>query len=102
MNHLHAELLWWLRAIEAPLFLLLLWLVLGIKRDLDRRIESGDTRAESGLRRTREELAAFRLEVARTYVPLALIRDVDRRLTEQLVRIEERLEALRRDEERRP
>jgi hypothetical protein len=27
---------------------------------------------------------------------------VDRRLSEQLLRIEERLEALRRDEERRP
>jgi hypothetical protein len=35
-------------------------------------------------------------------VPLALIRDVDRRMSEQLLRIEERLEALRRDEERRP
>ncbi len=55
MSYLHAELFWWLRAIEGPLLLLLLWWVHGIKRDLDRRIETGDTRAESGLQRTREE-----------------------------------------------
>lgn len=96
------ELYWWLRAIEAPLFLLLLWLVHSIKRDLSHRIQHGDSLASSGLQRTREELAAFRMEVARTYVPLSLIRDVDRRLSEQLLRIEERLEALRRAQERQP
>lgn len=102
MPFLQMELYWWLRAIDAPLFLLLLWLVHGIKRDLGQRISHGDSLTSTGLQRTREELAAFRLEVARTYVPLSLIRDVDRRMSEQLLRIEERLEALRRDQEGQP
>ncbi|MCU0889579.1 MAG: hypothetical protein MUF65_04635 [Rubritepida sp.] len=102
MTFLQLELLWWLRAIEAPLFLLLLWLVHGIKRDLDQRITHGDSLTSSGLQRTREDLAAFRLEVARTYVPLSLIRDVDQRLSTQLHRIEERLEELRVGQERAP
>jgi hypothetical protein len=36
------------------------------------------------------------LEVARTYVPLSLIRDLDRRISDHLVRIEEKLEDVSR------
>ncbi len=48
------------------------------------------------LSRAREELAAFKLEVARTYVPLSLIRDVDSRLSRQLLRIEAKLDEVAR------
>lgn len=92
--------LWWINAAQAPVMGALYWLVHGIKRDLDRRIDRGDLRQHDGLSRTRDELAAFKLEVARTYVPLSLIRDVDRRLTEQLVRIENKLGEVRRRQER--
>jgi hypothetical protein len=91
--------LWWLNAAQAPIVGALYWLVHGIKRDLDR-IDRGDLRQVDGLSRTRDELAAFKLEVARTYVPLSLIRDVDRRLTEQLVRIENKLGEVRRRQEK--
>lgn len=97
MNILELEPHLLFRLAEAPITVLLLWLVLGIKRDLDRRIEKGDRREMDGLARTRQELTDFKLEVARTYVPLSLIRDVDQRLSEQLLRIEEKLEDLRRD-----
>ncbi|WP_191083153.1 hypothetical protein [Roseococcus microcysteis] len=97
MNILELEPHMLLRLAEAPVSILLLWLVLGIKRDLDQRIEHGDRREMDGLARTRQELTDFKLEVARTYVPLSLIRDVDQRLSEQLLRIEEKLEDLRRD-----
>ena len=100
MNILDMEPQAWLRIAEAPLSVLLLWLVHGIKRDLDRRIDKSDRRDVDGLTRTRQELSEFKLEVARTYVPLSLIRDVDRRLTEQLLRIEEKLEDMRRSQER--
>ncbi|TCH97975.1 hypothetical protein EJV46_12225 [Roseococcus sp. SYP-B2431] len=91
--------LWWLNAAQAPIVGALYWLVHGIKRDLDR-IDRGDLRQVDGLSRTRDELAAFKLEVARTYVPLSLIRDVDRRLTEQLIRIENKLGEVRRRQEK--
>jgi len=97
MNILDLEPQLLLRLAEAPVSVLLLWLVLGIKRDLDRRIERGDRREMDGLARTRQDLTDFKLEVARTYVPLSLIRDVDQRLSEQLLRIEEKLEELRRE-----
>ncbi|MDB5376457.1 MAG: uncharacterized protein JWR00_903 [Rubritepida sp.] len=91
--------LWWINAAQAPIVGALYWLVHGIKRDLDR-IDRGDLRQVDGLSRTRDELAAFKLEVARTYVPLSLIRDVDRRLTEQLIRIENKLGEVRRRQEK--
>jgi hypothetical protein len=91
--------LWWINAAQAPIVGALYWLVHGIKRDLDR-IDRGELRHVDGLSRTRDELAAFKLEVARTYVPLSLIRDVDRRLTEQLVRIENKLGEVRRRQEK--
>jgi len=91
---------WWINAAQAPVMGALYWLLHGIKRDLDRRIDRGDLRQHDGLSRTRDELAAFKLEVARTYVPLSLIRDVDRRLTEQLLRIETKLGEVRRRQDR--
>ncbi|WP_424811465.1 hypothetical protein [Roseococcus sp. YIM B11640] len=88
----------WLHAAQAPVVAALFWLVHGIKRDLER-IDRGEQRQIQGLDRTRDELAAFKLEVARTYVPLSLIRDVDRRLSEQLRRIENKIELRQRQED---
>ena len=77
-----------LAVVQSPIAVWLFWVLHGIRRELDRRIEHGDMRNGDGLLRTRDDLAAFKLEVARTYVPLSLIRDMDRRVTEQLARIE--------------
>lgn len=93
--------LWWIMIVEAPMVISLYWLLHTIKRDLDRPGGRGDTSLSDALSRTRDELAGFKLEVARTYVPLSLIRDVDRRLTEHLLRIEEKLEDVRREPENR-
>ncbi|MGG5820497.1 hypothetical protein [Falsiroseomonas sp. HW251] len=83
---------------DAPLALVLLWLVVQLRRDLATRPEAPPATpppspsAES----PREELSAFKLEVARTYVPLSLIRDLDARLTRQLGRLEEKLDEVSR------
>lgn len=85
---------------NAPLTAALVWLLYNLRRDLSDRIAprapegpAGPTAAESdALARTRDELSAFKVEVARTYVPLSLIRDVDQRLTSHLLRIEEKLD----------
>jgi hypothetical protein len=68
----------------------------GLRRELHARIQRGDERDSDALTRTREDLAQFKLEVARTYVPLSLIRDLDRRISDHLVRIEEKLEDVSR------
>ncbi|MBY0335684.1 MAG: hypothetical protein K2X11_03680 [Acetobacteraceae bacterium] len=97
MEAFPAELAGWLDAVEAPVIAALFWMLHAFRRDFDQRVEHGDLRVSDGLQRTREELAGFKIEVARTYVPLSLIRDVDQRLSEQLRRIEDRLDELRED-----
>lgn len=100
MDNVNPEIFWWIKAAEAPVLLAVFWLLHGLKRDLDRRIDRKDLRQHDGLSRTRDELAAFKVEVARTYVPLSLIRDVDRRLSEQLLRIETKLGYFQREQEK--
>lgn len=78
--------------LQTKMLVALFYMLLGIRRELDHRIASGDLRQTDGLSRTRDELAAFKLEVARTYVPLSLMRGVDQRITDHLIRIEAKLE----------
>lgn len=87
---------WWITAVEAPIVAALFWMIHGLRKDLHERIERGDQRDSDALTRTREELAQFKIEVARTYVPLSLIRDLDRRISDHLIRIEEKIEGVSR------
>jgi hypothetical protein len=84
---------WWISAVEAPIVAALFWMLHGLRKDLHDRIDRTAERDNDQARRTRDDLAEFKLEVARSYVPLSLIRDVDRRLSQHLLRIEEKLEA---------
>ncbi len=95
------DLAWWITAVEAPIVGALFWMINGLRRDIEERINHGDQRDSEAVGRTRDELADFKLEVARTYVPLSLIRDVDRRLSQQLLRIEEKLDEATRTRSQR-
>ncbi len=90
------EPLWWITAVEAPVVAALFWMIHGLRKDVNDRIERGDQRDSDALTRTREDLAQFKIEVARTYVPLSLIRDLDRRIADHLIRIEEKLDEVTR------
>jgi predicted phage-related endonuclease len=87
---------WWITVVEAPIVAALFHMIHGLRRDLQERIERSDQRENDVVNRTRDALADFKLEVARTYVPLSLIREVDRRLSQHLLRIEEKLEEMKR------
>jgi len=93
---------------DAPLAMVLLWMVAQLRRDLQARPEAPAAPAEDAgravqaveaaraVQAARDELTSFKLEVARTYVPLSLIRDLDARLTQQLGRLEEKLDEVNR------
>ena len=105
---------WISAAVETPLMALLAWMLHSLRRTIAQSPEAlpppaacppgprqpgpDPVQQNAALERTREDLAAFKLEVARTYVPLSLIRDVDGRLTAHLIRIEQN----RRGHARRP
>lgn len=82
---------------DAPLALVLVWMMAQLRRDLHTRNETPPAEdAGRAAQSARDELSAFKLEVARTYVPLSLIRDLDARLTQQLGRLEEKLDEVSR------
>ncbi|MDB5372273.1 MAG: uncharacterized protein JWP04_915 [Belnapia sp.] len=87
---------WWISAVEAPIVAALFWMVHGLRKDMHDRIDRTVERETDAVSRTRDELKEFKLDVARSYVPLSLIRDVDRRLSQHLLRIEEKLEEVKR------
>ncbi|GGG50171.1 hypothetical protein GCM10010964_41800 [Caldovatus sediminis] len=96
MTPIQIEPTWWISVIEIPVVAALFHMLHGLRRDLHARIDRADERDSEALGRTREDLAAFKLEVARTYVPLSLVREIDRRLSQQLLRIESKLEEVSR------
>ncbi|WP_372616873.1 hypothetical protein [Falsiroseomonas sp.] len=87
---------------DAPFALTLLWMIMLLRRDLaTARNELPPVVRPAAPPApvheiARDELVAFKLEVARTYVPLSLIRDLDTRLTKQLGRLEEKLDEVSR------
>lgn len=82
---------------DAPLALVLVWMLVNLRREIATRADPPPAPPASPPTDTaREDLAAFKLEVARTYVPLSLIRDLDARLTQQLARLEEKLDEVSR------
>jgi hypothetical protein len=81
----------WVRFVEIPVAAGLFWMIHGLRQDFLNRSDRIDERGAEALTRTREDLADYKLEVARTYVPLSLMRDVDRRLSEHMLRIESKI-----------
>jgi hypothetical protein len=81
---------------DTPLVLALLWIVMLLRRDLAARNDLPPVVRAPPPCSDRDDLAAFKLEVARTYVPLTLIRDLDHRLTQQLGRLEAKLDEVSR------
>jgi len=82
-------------AADAPLAMLILWMMHVLRRDLSQRPER-EAPPPPPCPSPRDDLAEFKLEVARTYVPLSLIRDLDSRLSLHLMRIEEKLDEVSR------
>ena len=70
----------------------LFWLAWRNRRDGEAAMEAARHELETGLSSLRERLSAYKLEVAKSYASIAYMKDVERRLTAHLVRIENKLD----------
>jgi hypothetical protein len=86
--------LWWVTVVELPALSALFWLIWRARLDAEAAVERVRRAAEAGLSDMRDGLAAYKLEVAKTYVSVGYLKDVERRLTDHLLRIDAKLEAL--------
>ncbi|MGE5545572.1 MAG: hypothetical protein ACM33T_01645 [Solirubrobacterales bacterium] len=92
-NHWSIDVMWWITAVELPALAGLFWLIWHTRADADARMDAIDKALEGGLGQAREALAAYKLDVAKSYATTGYLKDVERRLTEHLVRIEAKLDA---------
>ena len=83
---------WWISVVELPAFAGLFWLIWRSRRDADQQVFQLRQRSDDGDARNRDDLADFKLEVARDYASLASLQDVERRLVAHLLRIETKLD----------
>lgn len=91
-NHWTIDLMWWITAVEMPSLAGLFWMIWRTRAETDRRADEMDHRIDIGLGQSREALSAYKLEVAKSYATTGYLKDVERRLTEHLVRIEAKLD----------
>ncbi len=78
------DLIWWITAVELPVVGALFLLVLRTRRDCERAVGDAVERADGETFRLHEALATFKLEVAKTYVEAATLRDVEARITRHM------------------
>lgn len=85
------DLFWWISAVEIPALAGLFWLIWRNRQDTDQALRHHRQVLDQALAQTRESLSAYKLEVAKSYVSMAYLKDVERRLTAHLLRIEGKL-----------
>lgn len=86
------DLAWWLTAVELPALAGLFWLQQRQREDFTRLLENANRDSRTAIHAIRAALADYKLEVAQTYASLGLLKDVETRLTEHLLRIENKLD----------
>lgn len=86
------DLMTWATMIEVPVFAALFRLVTKNRRELDYDIQNHKQLNDEALSLVKEALSEFKLHVARNYVSVNYLKDVESRLTAHLLRIEKKLD----------
>lgn len=75
----------WISMIEIPVFIALFKIIMKNKKDLEEELSV-----------MQKEVSEFKLYVARNYVSVSYLKDVENRLTHHLLRIEKKLDTVGR------
>ncbi len=86
------ELMTWATMIEVPVFAALFRLIIKNKRENDSSFTSHKQLNDEAIGLVKESLSEFKLHVARNYVSVNYLKDVENRLTNHLLRIEKKLD----------
>jgi hypothetical protein len=92
MQKITFDILWWIGAFELPVLAGLFWMFWKNSLETSKKIEENRLKFERGHALLRESLASYKLEVAKNYPSLTYLKDVEKRLTQHLRRIEEKLD----------
>lgn len=89
------DFIWWITAVELPALAGLFWIGWRNHRALQDELDEVRHAAEVGLAHMRQNLDAYKLDVAKSYASISYLKDVEERLTGHLIRIEEKLDITR-------
>jgi len=82
----------WITAVEFPVLGGMFWFFWRARRESDANLAHHQARADRIVTQIRDNVAAYKLEVAKNYASIACLKDVERRLTGHLLRIEAKLD----------
>ena len=88
------SLTWWISVVEVPMLGALFWLIWRVRHDAEESFEKVRHLSETAQAQMRESLSAYKLEVAKTYVSVSYLKDIERRLTDHLLRIDAKLDGV--------
>lgn len=88
------DVIWWITAVELPALASLFWLTWRGRRDGDIKDDALRHHCDDAILGLREALAAYKLEVAKSYASITYLKEVERRLTAHLIRIETKLDGV--------
>ena len=86
--------IWWISAVELPVIGCLFWLIHYGRRESERALLKVYREVQGNMSLVLDNLAHAKLEVARLYATIADLKDVEKRLTDHLVRVDTRLNLL--------
>lgn len=86
------DLIWWITVVEIPALVGLFLMIWRNRRDFETDLGDLKDQTDRQMGHNRECLAAYKLEVAKNYASITYMKDVERRLTGHLVRIENKLD----------
>lgn len=84
----------WIAMVELPVFAALFRLVNRNKKDADEAIKDLKSAHDIHVSNLKDSLSDFKLHVARNYVSVNYLKDVENRLTDHLLRIEKKLDGV--------
>ncbi|MDB2404940.1 hypothetical protein N9W07_00195 [Alphaproteobacteria bacterium] len=82
----------WIIFIEIPIFIALITYIIKQKETINNNIDLIEKNIEKRYRYLNEKINNYKLEVAQKYASVAYLKDVENRLTNHLIRIEEKLD----------
>jgi len=83
--------IWWVTAVEIPAFGCLFWMIHHSRREAERALLKVYSEVQGNLCMVLENLAQSKLEVARLYATIADLKEVEKRLTDHLMRLDTRI-----------
>jgi heme/copper-type cytochrome/quinol oxidase subunit 3 len=89
---MNIDMVWWISAIEIPLFSALFWLYWRMRQDHEKQINLLRDVIESRHAQMREALSGYKLEVAKNYASISDMKEIEQRLVAYLLRIEAKLD----------